>query len=50
MINVFLVPITEAGKNKIGVGTAGLLLGLVFPIIGVIFYKRKTTGETHHQK
>uniref|UniRef100_A0A3Q3CR92 Ig-like domain-containing protein n=1 Tax=Haplochromis burtoni TaxID=8153 RepID=A0A3Q3CR92_HAPBU len=35
------VPITEAGKNKIAVGAAGLLLALVFPIIGVIFYKRK---------
>uniref|UniRef100_A0A3Q4MPU2 DLA class II histocompatibility antigen, DR-1 beta chain-like n=1 Tax=Neolamprologus brichardi TaxID=32507 RepID=A0A3Q4MPU2_NEOBR len=38
------VPITEAGKNKIAVGAAGLLLALVFPIIGVIFYKRKATG------
>uniref|UniRef100_A0A3P9B527 Ig-like domain-containing protein n=1 Tax=Maylandia zebra TaxID=106582 RepID=A0A3P9B527_9CICH len=36
------VPITEAGKNKIAVGAAGLLLALVFPIIGVIFYKRKS--------
>lgn len=50
MINVFLVPITEAGKNKIAVGAAGLLLALVFPIIGVIFYKRKATCETHKQK
>uniref|UniRef100_A0A3B4GZZ0 Rano class II histocompatibility antigen, A beta chain-like n=1 Tax=Pundamilia nyererei TaxID=303518 RepID=A0A3B4GZZ0_9CICH len=44
------VPITEAGRNKIAVGAAGLLLALVFPIIGVIFYKRKATGETHKQK
>ncbi|XP_006801538.2 rano class II histocompatibility antigen, A beta chain-like [Neolamprologus brichardi] len=41
------VPITEAGKNKIAVGAAGLLLALVFPIIGVIFYKRKATGRSN---
>ncbi|XP_005738680.1 rano class II histocompatibility antigen, A beta chain-like [Pundamilia nyererei] len=41
------VPITEAGRNKIAVGAAGLLLALVFPIIGVIFYKRKATGRSN---
>ncbi|XP_030605002.1 HLA class II histocompatibility antigen, DQ beta 2 chain-like [Archocentrus centrarchus] len=39
------VPTTEAEKNKIAIGAAGLLLGLVFLLVGVIFYKRKTTGR-----
>ncbi|XP_030605005.1 DLA class II histocompatibility antigen, DR-1 beta chain-like [Archocentrus centrarchus] len=39
------VPTTEAEKNKIATGAAGLLLGLVFLLVGVIFYKRKTTGR-----
>uniref|UniRef100_A0A8C6V948 Ig-like domain-containing protein n=1 Tax=Neogobius melanostomus TaxID=47308 RepID=A0A8C6V948_9GOBI len=34
----------ESRKNKIIVGTAGLLLGLAFTTIGVIYYKKHTKG------
>uniref|UniRef100_A0A8C6V046 Ig-like domain-containing protein n=2 Tax=Neogobius melanostomus TaxID=47308 RepID=A0A8C6V046_9GOBI len=35
----------ESRKNKIIVGTAGLLLGLAFTTIGVIYYKKHTKGH-----
>ncbi|XP_063735165.1 rano class II histocompatibility antigen, A beta chain-like isoform X2 [Eleginops maclovinus] len=38
-------PRTESENNKIAVGTAGLLLGLVFCVAGLIYYKRKTYGR-----
>ncbi|XP_028281088.1 uncharacterized protein LOC114448368 [Parambassis ranga] len=38
-------PITESEKNKIAVGAAGLLLGLVIFLIGLIFYLKKPTGR-----
>uniref|UniRef100_A0A8C4I989 Ig-like domain-containing protein n=1 Tax=Dicentrarchus labrax TaxID=13489 RepID=A0A8C4I989_DICLA len=38
-------PTPESVTNKIAVGTSGLLLGLVFLVTGLIFYKKNTTGE-----
>ncbi|KAM4601500.1 H-2 class II histocompatibility antigen, E-S beta chain-like [Polymixia lowei] len=37
-------PMLESEMNKISLGTAGLLLGLVFVAAGLIYYKRKSTG------
>uniref|UniRef100_A0A3Q1EAB2 DLA class II histocompatibility antigen, DR-1 beta chain-like n=1 Tax=Acanthochromis polyacanthus TaxID=80966 RepID=A0A3Q1EAB2_9TELE len=45
VINVFSEPIVEAERNKYAVGSAGLLLGLLFFITGLIFYKKNSTGE-----
>lgn len=45
MINIFLEPVTDPGMNKIAVGTASLLLGLVFFVIALIYYKKKSTGK-----
>ncbi|XP_071325275.1 H-2 class II histocompatibility antigen, E-S beta chain-like isoform X2 [Trachinotus anak] len=36
-------PAPDPGTNKIAVGTAGLLLGLVFSVAGLIHYKVKST-------
>uniref|UniRef100_A0A7N6AYC2 Immunoglobulin C1-set domain-containing protein n=1 Tax=Anabas testudineus TaxID=64144 RepID=A0A7N6AYC2_ANATE len=38
-------PIPESERNKIAVGAAGLLLGLVFSITGLIYYKKNSPGE-----
>nr|ARD07919.1 MHC class II antigen beta chain [Chionodraco hamatus]ARD07920.1 MHC class II antigen beta chain [Chionodraco hamatus] len=35
----------ESENNKIAVGTAGLLLGLVFFVAGLIYFKKKTYGR-----
>uniref|UniRef100_A0A7N5ZUS3 Immunoglobulin C1-set domain-containing protein n=1 Tax=Anabas testudineus TaxID=64144 RepID=A0A7N5ZUS3_ANATE len=35
-------PIPESERNKIAVGAAGLLLGLVFSITGLIYYKKNS--------
>ncbi|XP_034554643.1 rano class II histocompatibility antigen, A beta chain-like [Notolabrus celidotus] len=37
-------PISEAERNKIAVGTAALLLGLVFFGVGLIYYIKKKNG------
>lgn len=39
----------ESQRNKIAVGIAGLLLGLVFLIAGVIYYKKNISGERQDQ-
>ncbi|XP_030014739.1 HLA class II histocompatibility antigen, DQ beta 2 chain-like [Sphaeramia orbicularis] len=38
-------PMTESEKNKIAVGTAGLLLGLMFSVVGLIYYKKSPIGR-----
>ncbi|XP_044214442.1 H-2 class II histocompatibility antigen, E-S beta chain-like [Thunnus albacares] len=39
-------PMPDSNRNKIAIGTAGLLVGLVFFIVGLIcYYKRRTTGR-----
>ncbi|XP_054477425.1 DLA class II histocompatibility antigen, DR-1 beta chain-like [Anoplopoma fimbria] len=38
-------PALESQRNKIAVGTAGLLLGLVFLITGLIYYKKNNDGR-----
>lgn len=50
MIHVFSDPTFEAEKNKIAIGVAGLLLGLVFVLGGAVFYKRNTTSEKHDKR
>lgn len=45
VMNVSLDPTPESERNKIAVGTAGLLLGLVFFGAGMIYYKKNTSGE-----
>uniref|UniRef100_A0A671UNZ7 Ig-like domain-containing protein n=1 Tax=Sparus aurata TaxID=8175 RepID=A0A671UNZ7_SPAAU len=35
-------PTSDSGMNKIIVGTAGLLLGLVFSVGGLMYYKKRT--------
>lgn len=45
MINVFSEPSPDSGRDKIAVGAAGLLLGLVFSVAGLIYYKKKSSGE-----
>uniref|UniRef100_A0A3Q4H785 DLA class II histocompatibility antigen, DR-1 beta chain-like n=1 Tax=Neolamprologus brichardi TaxID=32507 RepID=A0A3Q4H785_NEOBR len=37
-------------KNKIAIGVAGLLLGLVFVLGGAVFYKRNTTSEKNDKR
>lgn len=44
-MNMFSVPTPESQRNKIAVGTAGLLLGLVIFFGGLIYYKRNNSGE-----
>ncbi|KAK2844560.1 hypothetical protein Q5P01_011219 [Channa striata] len=39
-------PISESEKNKIAVGAAGLLLGLVFLIAGIIVFKKNSPGRS----
>lgn len=34
--------LSESRRNKIFAGTAGLLLGLAFAVIGIIYYKKRT--------
>ncbi|XP_051262632.1 H-2 class II histocompatibility antigen, E-S beta chain [Dicentrarchus labrax] len=36
-------PTADSGTNKIVVGTAGLLLGLVFSVAGLLYYKKKSS-------
>ncbi|XP_018541680.1 H-2 class II histocompatibility antigen, E-S beta chain isoform X1 [Lates calcarifer] len=38
-------PLSESQRNKIAVGTAGLVLGLVFLFAGLIYYKKNTTDR-----
>ncbi|XP_056299656.1 DLA class II histocompatibility antigen, DR-1 beta chain-like isoform X2 [Pseudoliparis swirei] len=38
-------PTVESQRNKFAVGTAGLLLGLVFLVTGLIYFKKKNTGR-----
>ncbi|XP_045900515.1 HLA class II histocompatibility antigen, DQ beta 1 chain-like [Micropterus dolomieu] len=38
-------PMPESVMDKIVVRTAGLLLGLVFVVVGLIYHKMKSTGE-----
>lgn len=45
LINVFSEPSPDSGRDKITVGAAGLLLGLVFSVAGLIYYKKKSSGE-----
>nr|XP_015195143.1 PREDICTED: HLA class II histocompatibility antigen, DR beta 4 chain-like isoform X1 [Lepisosteus oculatus] len=35
----------EAKRNKVIMGASGLVLGLVFAVIGVVYWKRKTKGH-----
>lgn len=49
MVNMFSDPLSESQRNKIAVGTAGLVLGLVFLFAGLIYYKKNTTGERQLQ-
>ncbi|XP_047453693.1 DLA class II histocompatibility antigen, DR-1 beta chain-like isoform X2 [Mugil cephalus] len=39
-------PLPDSVVNKISVGAAGLLLGLVFSVGGLIYYKKKSAGRT----
>lgn len=45
VIILFSEPTSDSGMNKIIVGTAGLLLGLVFSVGGLMYYKKRTHGE-----
>lgn len=45
VIIVFSDPTPDPGINKNTVGTAGLLLGVFFSVIGLIYYKKKSCGE-----
>ncbi|XP_042345123.1 H-2 class II histocompatibility antigen, E-S beta chain-like [Plectropomus leopardus] len=38
-------PNPESQNNKIAIGTAGLVLGLVFLLAGLIYYKKNTVGR-----
>ncbi|KAM9309259.1 DLA class II histocompatibility antigen, DR-1 beta chain-like isoform 1-T2 [Pholidichthys leucotaenia] len=38
-------PVSASDQNKIAIGAAGLVLGLIFLITGAIFYKSKTNGR-----
>uniref|UniRef100_A0A669CG12 Ig-like domain-containing protein n=1 Tax=Oreochromis niloticus TaxID=8128 RepID=A0A669CG12_ORENI len=38
-------PSPDSGRDKIAVGAAGLLLGLVFSVAGLIYYKKKSSGD-----
>lgn len=38
-------PMPYSWRNKVAVGTTGLLLGPVFVVAGLIYYKKKSTGE-----
>ncbi|KAL3980763.1 urotensin 2 receptor [Sarotherodon galilaeus] len=38
-------PSPDSGRDKIAVGAAGLLLGLVFSVAGLIYYKKKSSGR-----
>lgn len=39
----------ESQRNKIAVGTAGLLLGLVIFVGGLIYYKKNSSGKRNYQ-
>lgn len=45
MMNLILEPEPDSKWSKIVVGSAGLLLGLVFSIAGFIYYKTTSNGE-----
>ncbi len=47
--NCVLDPRTESERNKIAVGTTGLLLGLMFLVAGLIYYKKNSPGERPYQ-
>ncbi|XP_018602304.1 H-2 class II histocompatibility antigen, I-E beta chain-like [Scleropages formosus] len=36
---------SDGDRNKVIIGTSGLLLGLILSLAGVIFYKKKSTGR-----
>ncbi|KAG8010068.1 DLA class II histocompatibility antigen, partial [Nibea albiflora] len=36
-------PVTDPGMNKLSLGIAGLLFGLVFALAGLIYYKKKSS-------
>uniref|UniRef100_A0A3Q0RZI6 Ig-like domain-containing protein n=1 Tax=Amphilophus citrinellus TaxID=61819 RepID=A0A3Q0RZI6_AMPCI len=38
-------PLPDTGMNKIIIGVAGMLLGLVFSVAGLSYYKKKTSGR-----
>uniref|UniRef100_A0A671UPA8 Ig-like domain-containing protein n=1 Tax=Sparus aurata TaxID=8175 RepID=A0A671UPA8_SPAAU len=42
-------PMPESQRNKIAVGTAGLLLGLVIFVGGLIYYKKNSSGKRNDQ-
>uniref|UniRef100_A0A671USH3 Ig-like domain-containing protein n=1 Tax=Sparus aurata TaxID=8175 RepID=A0A671USH3_SPAAU len=45
----FSEPMPESQRNKIAVGTAGLLLGLVIFVGGLIYYKKNSSGKRNDQ-
>lgn len=45
-INVaFSEPVHDWGVEKMAAGTAGVLLGVVFVVAGLIYYKMNSAGE-----
>lgn len=50
MIIAFSEPTPEPGISKIIVGTIGLLVGLVFSVAALIYYKKKSPGEKYIKK
>ncbi|XP_053199680.1 H-2 class II histocompatibility antigen, E-S beta chain-like [Scomber japonicus] len=38
-------PLPESQTNNIAIGASGLTLGLIFPLAGFIYYKRKSRGQ-----
>lgn len=47
MIIAFSEPTPEPGISKIIVGAIGLLVGLVFSVAALIYYKKKPSGEKY---
>lgn len=45
IINIFSEPEPNSGKNILVVGSAGLLLGLLFSVTGFLYFKKKSIGE-----
>ncbi|XP_048882974.1 H-2 class II histocompatibility antigen, E-S beta chain-like [Brienomyrus brachyistius] len=37
--------VPEGKRNKVIIGASGLVLGLVFSIVGLVYYKKKSTGR-----
>uniref|UniRef100_W5KEI7 Si:busm1-228j01.4 n=1 Tax=Astyanax mexicanus TaxID=7994 RepID=W5KEI7_ASTMX len=38
-------PLSEADRDKVVVGVTGLLMGVIIATTGLIYYKRKQTGQ-----